>query len=86
MGLFYLDRTEKPVLKAMTAFSEFVEALPFRAHAQAHDGCGMRAHPRAGRWAAAYGAFILARQAHVDLTFAWADGPSGGAPLICSPA
>ena len=30
LGLFYLDRTEKPVLKAMTAFSEFVEALPFR--------------------------------------------------------
>ena len=36
--------------------------------------------------AAAYGAFILARQAHVDLTFAWADGPIPEAPAYLLPS
>ena len=86
LGLFYLDRTEKPVLKAMTAFSEFVEALPFRRMPKRMTDAVCVLTRGQDAWAAAYGAFILARQAHVDLTFAWADGPIPEAPAYLLPS
>ena len=75
LGLFYLNKTEKPVVKTMTAFSKFVEKLPFARLPQCITDAVCILTRGQDVWAAAYGAFILAKQAHVDLTFAWADGP-----------
>lgn len=86
LGLFYLDKSPKPVLKALTAFSEFVEALPFeRLPARMVDAVCILTRTQ-DNWAAAYGAFILAKQAHIDLTFAWADGPIPEAKVYILPA
>lgn len=75
LGLFYLDKSKKPVLEAITAFSKFVESLPFaRLPERTTDAVCILTRGQ-DTWAAAYGAFILARQAKLDLTFAWADGP-----------
>lgn len=75
LGLFYLDKSPKPVVKTMTAFSELVESLPFdHLPARIVDAVCILTRGQ-DSWAAAYGAFILAKQAHIDLTFAWADGP-----------
>lgn len=75
LGLFYLDKTKKPVLQEITRFSEFVEKLPFDVLPGRIVDAVCILNPRQDSWAVAYGAFILARQAGVDLKFAWVDGP-----------
>ena len=86
LGLFYLDKTEKPVLTAMTAFAEWVASLPFRRLPERMTDAVCVLTRGQDTWAAAYGAFILAKQAHVDLTFAWADGPIPEAPAYLLPS
>lgn len=86
LGLFYQDKTEKPVLQVMTAFSEWVASLPFQRLPERMVDAVCVLTRGQDTWAAAYGAFILARQAHVDLTFAWADGPIPEAPAYLLPS
>ncbi len=75
LGLFYLDKSPKPVVKTITAFSKFVESLPFkRLSARETDAVCILSRGQ-DTWAVAYGAFLMAKQAHLDLTFAWVDGP-----------
>lgn len=75
LGLFYADKTEKPVLKAIRGFAEFVDRLPIeRLPGRIVDAvCILNSGH--DTWAAAYGTFILARQAGLDIEFAWVDGP-----------
>lgn len=73
LGLFYADKTKKPVLKEITRFSEFVEKLSFERLPERIVDAVCILNPTQDTWAAAYGAFILAKQANVDLRFAWVD-------------
>lgn len=73
LGLFRIDGTKKPVLEAMTAFSEFIEKLPFdRLPERIHEAVCILTHGQ-DCWAAAYGSFILAAQAGFDLEYAWCE-------------
>lgn len=75
LGLFRMDMAPKPVAQTMTAFSSFIKDLPFARLPQRITDAVCILTRGQDTWAAAYGAFILARQAHVDISFAWADGP-----------
>lgn len=71
LGLFYLDKTPKPTLCEMTRFSTFLETLPKEGLPTRIVDAVCVLTPGQDCWAAAYGAFILAKQAGLDLEFAW---------------
>lgn len=76
LGLFRLDGSKKPVLTELTRFSEFVDSLPFdRLPPAAEDAVCLLTHGQ-DVWAAAYGAFILAKQSGLTLRFAWVEDAS----------
>ena len=73
LGLFRVDGSPKPVVHEMTAFTEFVDGFAYETlPPRITDGVCILTHEQ-DRWAAAYGAFILAKQAGVDLTYAWCE-------------
>lgn len=74
LGLFYIDKTRKPVLDTIAGFSEFVERLPVEKLPGRIVDAVCILNPGQDTWAAAYGTFILAKQAGVDIEFAWVDG------------
>ena len=84
LGLFYLDKTPKPVLLELKRFSDFLKALPFDRLPARRDRAVCVLTRGQDSWAAAYGAFILAAQAGFSLRFAWADDeiPEGDAYLL----
>ena len=81
LGLFRIDGSPKPVVKVMKEFADFVDG--FSDGVTGGDGITGNTLPAyikdavcvltAGQdiWATAYGAFILAKQAGLDITFAW---------------
>ena len=76
LGLFRLDGSKKPVLTELTRFSEFVDSLPFdRLPPATEDAVCLLTHGQ-DVWAAAYGAFILAKQSGLTLRFAWVEDAS----------
>ena len=84
LGLFYLDKTPKPVLHELRRFSEYVEALPFDTLPPEVSEAVCILTRGQDSWAVAYGTFILAVQAGISLRFAWADAeiPEGQAYLM----
>lgn len=73
LGLFYLDKTKKPVLKEITNFSEFIEKLPVDHMPERMVDAVCILNPTQDTWGTAYGAFIMAKQAGVDLKFAYTE-------------
>jgi len=73
LGLFYLDKTKKPVLKEITNFSEFIEKLPVDHMPERMVDPVCILNPTQDTWGTAYGAFIMAKQAGVDLKFAYTE-------------
>ena len=81
LGLFRVDASPKPVVCAMKEFADFADG--FSEGITGADGKKGNTLPpyikdavcvlTAGQdiWATAYGAFILAKQAGIDITFAW---------------
>ena len=81
LGLFHTDGSPKPVVGAMKEFADFADS--FSAGITGTDGEEGNTLPTyikdavciltAGQdlWATAYGSFILAKQAGLDITFAW---------------
>ncbi len=81
LGLFRVDASPKPVVCAMKEFADFADG--FSEGITGADGKNGNTLPpyikdavcvlTAGQdiWATAYGAFILAKQAGIDITFAW---------------
>ena len=74
LGLFRIDGSKKPVLESMTAFTRFADSF-----AKDHGALPPRLTDAVcilteGQdvWGAAYGSFILAKQAGLDISFAWA--------------
>lgn len=75
LGLFHADGSEKPVLREMRQFDEWHSALPFdRLPPKITDAVCILTHGQ-DAWRAAYGAYIAAKQAHMDIRFTWADQP-----------
>lgn len=69
LGLFRVNGSPKPVLKEMTAFRNFLKSLPFQTlPPRVIDAvCVLSDLP--DHWAVAFSAFILAKQAGLDIRF-----------------
>lgn len=73
LGLFRADRSPKPVLASLASFRSCLAGLPFTAlPPRLTDGVCILSQGQ-DPWAAAFSAFILARQAGLDLAFRYAD-------------
>ena len=84
LGLFRLDGAPKPVAKTMAAFADNVEkigALPPRIT----DAVVVSTRGQ-DTWAAAWGAYLLARQAGLDVEFADGSKPLPEAPAYILPS
>lgn len=86
LGLFYLDKRKKPVLEEMTRFANFVDRLPVYPLPQRITDAVCLLTPGQDCWAAAYGAFLLAKQAGLDLSFAWINDPLPDARVYLLPS
>jgi len=88
LGLFRLDGSPKPVadvfrdfMDNLGQFETVLDSLPLRIT----DGvCVLTAGQ--DHWAAAYGTFLLAKQAGLDITFAWCHDELPAAPVYFLPA
>lgn len=71
LGMFHADHTPKPVCNEMTAFMNFVESLPIeKLPPRTQDAVCVLTEGQ-DTWGVAYGAFILAKQAGLDISFCW---------------
>lgn len=86
LGLFRIDGTKKPVLEEMTAFANFVDSFEFGALPPRITDAVCILTKGQDMWATAYGSFILAKQAGLDITFAWHDDEIPDAPAYIVPA
>ena len=71
LGMFRVDHSPKPVCNEMTAFMNFVKSLPIEKLPPRVEDAVCVLTEGQDTWAAAYGTFILAKQAGVDVSFAW---------------
>lgn len=72
LGLFRLDGTKKPVLEALSELSSFTAGLKEPLPKRIVDAVCVLTHGQ-DEWANAYGSFILAKEAGLDIEFAWCD-------------
>ncbi|NLG24289.1 MAG: beta-mannanase, partial [Clostridiales bacterium] len=71
LGLFRPDGSAKPALDVLSRFGAFVRGLPFGALPLAIVDAVCVLTRDQDAWAVAYGAFMLAQQAGLNLRFAW---------------
>lgn len=86
LGLFRIDGSKKPVLEEMTAFTNFVDSFEFGSLPRRITDAVCILSEGQDIWGAAYGSFILAKQAGLDITFAWQDDNIPEAPAYIIPA
>lgn len=86
LGLFRTDGSHKPVLGALRSFAALLDSLPFdRLPSRMTEGvCVLTKGQDA--WGAAYMSFLLAKQAGLDIEFAYADQPLPPADLYLLPS
>ena len=85
LGLFRSDHSPKPVLRELEAFSRFVENFaPGKLPPRMVDGICVLTRGQ-DSWANAYMSFVLAKQAGLDLEFAYSDQQLPDAPLYLMP-
>lgn len=72
LGVFYADHSPKPVLKAMKKLQEYTDAFPTELTAPVKDAVCILTREQ-DAWAAAYGSFLLAKQAGLELRFCYAE-------------
>lgn len=73
LGLFNIDGTKKPVLEAMSEMSEFTASFEYGRLPERIKDVTVVLTRYQDTWATAYGAFIMAKQAGLDVEFAWHD-------------
>ena len=72
LGLFRNDGTKKPVLESMSELSRFVDGWELEALPERIKDAVVILTRNQDSWATAYGSFILAKQAGLDVEFAFA--------------
>ncbi len=88
LGLFRLDGSKKPVVETFSAFSETLEkwestTLPTLPKRITDAVCVLTQGQDI--WATAFGSFLLAKQAGLDITFAWCHDALPNAPVYMLP-
>jgi len=86
LGLLRNDGTPKPVLREMSAFAEFLRSLPFAALPPRRSEAVCILTQGQDDWAAAYGSFVLAKQAKLELTFRHIQQEIPEAPIYLLPS
>lgn len=72
LGVFYADHSPKPVLRAMKKLQEYADTFPAELTAPVKDAVCILTREQ-DTWAAAYGSFLLAKQAGLELRFCYAE-------------
>ncbi len=86
LGLFTADRQAKPAADVLSAFGRWLSQLPIdRLPPRVVDAVCVLTRNQ-DHWAAALGAFILAKQAGMDIAFQYADQPLRDAQLYLVPS
>lgn len=86
LGLFRADGSPKPVLKEIGKFSDFLEKLPFATlPPRLVDGICILTKGQ-DTWGAAYSAFVLAKQAGLDIEFQYSTEPIKDSRLYLLPS
>ena len=86
LGMLRQDLSPKPVMLEMKAFQEFRQSLPFAKLPKAKTDAVIVVPEKERGWIAGFGAYLLARQAGVNPSFAGAerDLPESGLYIVCS--
>lgn len=86
LGLLRTDHSPKPVLREMKAFHDFLGTLPFGAlPPRRRESVCILTHGQ-DNWAAAYGAFVLGKQAKLEMDFCHIGQPIPEAPVYLLPS
>lgn len=86
LGLFRNDGSAKPVAAEFKQFRKTLDSLPFRAlPPRLVEGCCILSQDQ-DHWGVAFGTFLLAKQAGLDLTFHDDERPFPDAPLYLLPS
>lgn len=86
LGLIHADRTPRPVLAAIGDFRKFLEGLPFEALPPCSSDAVCLLPKDTDHWALAYSAFVLARQAGINLEFQRGEQPLKQANIYIVPS
>jgi len=86
LGLFRTDGSAKPVLEELRKFSAFLNSLPFKKLPVRHTNAVCILTGGQDQWAVAYSAYILAKQAGVELAFQYATQPLKESGLYILPS
>lgn len=74
LGLFDEDHRPKPMVRALTEFSDFLNGAPVPLPPRRVDAVCILTRGQ-DAWAVAYAAWILAAQSRISIQFAWAEAP-----------
>jgi len=81
LGILRQDLTPKPVMLEMQAFQEFRKSLPFAKLPKAKTDAVIVVSEKDAGWIPGFGAYLLARQAGINPSFAGAERELPDAPL-----
>ena len=86
LGMLRQDLSPKPVMLEMKAFQSFRRSLPFAKLPKAKTDAVIVVSEKESGWNAAFGAYLLAKQAGLNPSFAGAEGdlPESGFYIVCS--
>ncbi len=86
LGMLRQDYTPKPVMLEMKAFQDFRATLPFKKLPKAKTDAVIIVPEKSDGWIPGFGAYLLARQAGFNPTFAGAEAelPEAGFYILCS--
>lgn len=86
LGLFRIDGTKKPVLEAISEMSHFVDCWERETLPERIKDAVVILTRNQDSWAVAYGSFILAKQAGLDVEFAYATDEIPEAKIYIMPS
>lgn len=86
LGLFRVDGTKKPVLESMSELSRFVDSWERESLPERVKDAVVILTRNQDSWATAYGSFILAKQAGLDVEFAFATDEIPEAKIYIMPS
>jgi hypothetical protein len=86
LGLIMPDHTPKPVVKEYTKFRGFLDGLPTKTLPSRLTEAVCILTADQDQWGAAFGSFILAKQAGFDIEFQYEDQPLREAPIYMLPS
>ena len=86
LGLFTFNRTKKPVVDEFSKFRKFIDEYPYEKLPDRLLDATVVITSGQDQWAAAFGSFILAKQAGLDVDFVWCKDEIPESPAYIMPS